>query len=117
MFTLIEALNYRCLRYIKQPLSPFHVLVGANASGKTTFLEVIALLGTLVSDGLETAIFERTHNFQDLVWGRKGDKFELAVEAIIPDDLREKISDSNFDTVRYEVGIGIDENTGEISIL
>jgi predicted ATPase len=48
MITLVEALNYRCLRYIRQPLGPFHVLVGPNASGKTTFLDVIAFLERLV---------------------------------------------------------------------
>jgi hypothetical protein len=25
MLTLIEALNYRCLRFIRQPLGPHHV--------------------------------------------------------------------------------------------
>jgi len=69
MITLIEAKNFRCLRYIRQPLGPFHVLVGPNASGKTTFLDVIAFLGRLVSDGLEAAIYERTKNFEDLTWG------------------------------------------------
>ena len=47
MITLVEALNYRCLRYISRPLQPFHVLVGPNASGKTTFLDVVGLLSTL----------------------------------------------------------------------
>jgi AAA15 family ATPase/GTPase len=55
MITLVEALGYRSLRYISQPLGPFHVLVGPNASGKTTFLDVIAFLGRLVSDGVEAA--------------------------------------------------------------
>ena len=41
MITLVEALNYRCLRYVHRPLKPFHVLVGPNASGKSTFLDVI----------------------------------------------------------------------------
>jgi predicted ATPase len=48
MISLIEALNFRCLRYIRQPLGPFHILVGPNASGKTTFLDVVAFLGQLV---------------------------------------------------------------------
>ena len=56
MITRIEALCYRCLRYVSQPLGPFHVLVGPNASGKTTFLDVIAFLGRLVSDGVDAAI-------------------------------------------------------------
>jgi AAA15 family ATPase/GTPase len=83
MITLIGALHFRCLKYIRQPLGPFHVLVGPNASGKTTFLDVISFLGRFVSDGLEAAIGERTQNFQDLVWGRSGTGFELAMEARI----------------------------------
>lgn len=35
MIRLIEALNFRCLRYIRQPLRDFQILIGPNASGKT----------------------------------------------------------------------------------
>jgi predicted ATPase len=41
MITRIQALNYRCLRHIDQPMSNFHVLVGPNAIGKTTFLSSV----------------------------------------------------------------------------
>ena len=41
MITLVEALNYRCLRSVKRRLQPFHVLIGPNASGETTFLDII----------------------------------------------------------------------------
>jgi len=116
MITLIEAKNFRCLRYIRQPLGPFHVLVGPNASGKTTFLDVIAFLGQLVSDGLESAIYERTQNFKDLTWGREGDGFELAIEAAIPDDKLSLLKDKDFDTIRYEVSLGIDETSEEFII-
>ena len=67
MITLIEALNYRCLRYVQRPLEPFHVLVGPNASGKTTFLDVIGFLRDLVSEGLDVALSERTLNPQELL--------------------------------------------------
>lgn len=117
MITLIEALNFRSLHYIKQPLGPFHVLVGPNASGKTTFLDVVGFLGRLVSDGLETAVNERTQNFQDLVWGRSGRNFELAIEARIPENLRSLLSNPTYDTIRYEVSLGLDLKTDEISIL
>jgi len=116
MITLIEALGYRCLRYIRQPLGPFHVLVGPNASGKTTFLEVIAFLGRLVSEGIDAAVAERTQNFYDLVWHREGKQFELAVEAAIPEALRALLRRAEFDTVRYEVAIGIDTETQELSL-
>ena len=51
MITLVEALNYRCLQYVQRRLEPFHVLVGPNASGKTTFMDVIGFLRDLVSGG------------------------------------------------------------------
>ena len=117
MLTLIEALNFRCLNYVRQPLGSFHVLVGPNASGKTTFLDVVALLGELVSEGLTEAIEGRTHNFHDLVWRRSGDSFELAIEARIPDDRRRSLSETTFDRVRYEVKLGLETESGEISIL
>lgn len=41
MIRLVEALHYRCLRYVRQPLDDFQVLVGPNASGKSTFLDVL----------------------------------------------------------------------------
>ena len=117
MISLIEAKNFRCLQNVRQRLVPFHVLVGPNASGKTTFLDVIAFLGRLVSDGVEAAVGERTQNFQDLLWGRTGDRFELAIEAEIPENRRERLERKDCDTVRYEVVIGIDPETDEISIL
>jgi predicted ATPase len=113
MITRIEALGYRCLRYVSQPLGPFHVLVGPNASGKTTFLDVIAFLGQLVSDGPDAAIEERTSNFYDLVWRREGVGFELAIEAEIPQGLRERPVSQDFDTIRYEVALSIDPKTQE----
>lgn len=106
MITLVEALGFRSLRYISQPLGPFHVLVGPNASGKTTFLDVIAFLGRLVSDGVEAAVGERTQNFYDLLWQRKGRGFELAIEARI----------GELDTIRYEVALEVGEDDQEFGI-
>ena len=49
MISLIEVLGYRSIKYIRQPIGPFHVLIGPNASGKTTFLDVVSFLGKLVA--------------------------------------------------------------------
>lgn len=116
MIRLIEALNYRCLRYVRQPLGPFHVLVGPNASGKTTFLDVIAFLGRLVADGPEAAIDERTKNFQDLVWGQAGGSFELVVEAAIPDQRKGDLN-GDFNTIRYEISVGLNPDTSEVGVI
>ncbi|MFL6196970.1 MAG: AAA family ATPase [Thermoanaerobaculia bacterium] len=113
MITLVEALNYRCLRHIHQPLDSFHVLVGPNASGKTTFLDVISFISHLASNGLSAAIEERTHNFYDLVWRREGARVDLAVEIRIPEQLQVQASQ----TARYEVSFGLFSDSGEIEIL
>ena len=109
MITLIEALNYRCFRYISRPLKPFHVLVGPNASGKTTFLDVVAFLQDLVTDGLDAALTNRTNNPEELLFRRQGDRLELAVEARIPERLRNLTARPELGTARYEVAIGFDE--------
>ncbi len=116
MISLIEALNFRCLRYIHQPLRQFQVLVGPNASGKTTFLDVVGFLGQFVSEGLDAAIRERTQDFVDLVWGRSGSGFELALEAKIPEPLRARLAIPVYDTIRYEVGIGLTDDDSELAI-
>lgn len=116
MITLIEALDYRCLRNVRQPLDPFHVLVGPNASGKTTFLDVVAFLGALVSDSLEEAIAARSQNFHDLIWGGQGTSFQLAIEAAVPESRRE-LTQSPYDTIRYEVAVGFSVGVREVGIL
>lgn len=116
MITLIESLNYRCLRYVQRPLKPFHVMVGPNASGKTTFLDVIGFLGDLVSNGFDVALSDRTSNPEELLFRRQGDRMELAIEARIPEELRQQTSKSELDTIRYEVGIGFEETRHQFEL-
>jgi predicted ATPase len=116
VITLVETLGFRSLRSVRQPLDPFHVLVGPNASGKTTFLDVISFLGSLVLHGPEHAVRERTGNFRDLTWRREGLSFELAVEAAIPESLRAQLAKIEWETLRYEVAVGLDGTSGEIGI-
>jgi len=108
MITRIEASGYRCLRSVAQELEPFQILVGPNGSGKSAFLDVLAFLGTAISEGLEAAVRERTQNFYDLVWGREGSSFELAIEARIPEYLRVAMPPGASETIRYEVKIRLD---------
>lgn len=114
MITLVEALNYRCLRYISRPLKPFHVLVGPNASGKTTFLDVIGLLSDIVSDGLEDALADRAPDPLHLLFRGRGAQLELAVEAAVPDHLSERTLKREWDTVRYQLALGLGEESGRL---
>jgi predicted ATPase len=117
MLARIEALSYRCLRYVRQPLAPFQVLIGPNASGKSTFLDVVAFLADLVGEkeGVAAAASARAPDVRDLYWMRQGKAFELAVEAGIPDDLRRQ--NGAHSRVRYEVRVGLHPDTQETSLL
>ncbi len=109
MIRRIQALNFRCLRYVDVHLDgSFHILVGPNASGKSTLLDVIGFLGDLIRDGLDAAVDRRTRNFQDLVWNRprKNPGFELAVEFDIPEAFARKLPDKkDYRIFRYEIAI------------
>lgn len=116
MIRRIEALNFRCFRHVAQPLENFQVLAGPNASGKSTFLDVVAFLGDLLNGDLDFAVRKRSQNFQDLVWNRSGERFELAVELEIPPERRNQIAKASYSIVRYEVAVGIDADTEELAI-
>lgn len=105
MITQIEALNYQCLRNVSQSLDQFQILVGPNASGKSTFIDVVEFVRDIVKYDLSSAVDKRTQNPQNLLYRHKGKKIELAVEAKIPSDIRKKINTPNRDFVRYEISL------------
>lgn len=121
MFTRIQARHFRSLRSVDQPLLPFHALVGPNASGKTTFLEVIAILRDLVvhNGDVRSAVQERSSDFRKLVWKGQSNCFQLAVEARIPQVIRQQMEENkaeHFSCIRYEIELGYEESENEIGI-
>jgi predicted ATPase len=115
MIALIEALNYRCLKYVRQELNGFQVLVGPNASGKSTFLDVVAFLGDLLRDGPEAAVLKRSSRIEELVWKQEGSRFELAVELVIPKPQGDVAKQHSI--CRYEVAVGTDEESDQVRVL
>ena len=121
MFTRVQARHYRCLKWLDQPLGRFHALVGPNASGKSTFLDVLELLSDLMftrGDVHET-LLPRSSSFVDLLWKGCGSKFQVAVEAKVPETIAKKMAEdkrTKYDSVRYEIAFGLDEDLGEVGI-
>ena len=76
MIRLIETLNFRSLRHVRQSLSNFHVLVGANATGKTTFMDVVGFVADIVKLGIDEAVQNRSSNYQDLTFSAQGGVFK-----------------------------------------
>lgn len=117
MIQRLETLYYRCLRHVEQDLARFHLLAGANGSGKTAFLDALAFLGDFVRDGLHAAIYSRATDLRDLTWHGLADRFEIAVELPVPECKSNLFSDRDFSRCRYELAIGTLEETEAIGIL
>lgn len=118
MIRAIEASGYRSLRYVRQELGGFQVLVGPNGSGKSTFLDVVGFLRDLLEDGVTAAVSARTPNVYDLVWKDGSGFFELAVE------LEVDVPHPEFPTyaptlrpclTRYAVRVGMED--GQLGVL
>jgi predicted ATPase len=126
MFTRIQTKHFRSLKSVDQQLGPVQALIGPNASGKTTFLDVLNLLSDLLRDrgNVKETINARSANFEKLIWqgpskdSEKKKSFEIAVEAAIPQTIRNKMSEDkkHFDIARYELEIGLDATTETIGI-
>lgn len=116
MITRIEALNYRSLRYVNQTLDPFQVLIGPNASGKSTFLDVPYFISEILNaPSITDATRARATDLRDLSWMRREDWFELAVEARIPDTI--EVSDPRHTNLRYEIRLGVNEPQHQVTVL
>ncbi len=110
MFTRLQTRGYRCLKSIDQDLGAFRALVGPNASGKTTFLDIIGFASDLMrrrGDVAETVKNQSGH-FEKLLWMGEGEAFQLAIEAEIPTGVRTAMAETlqKHTKVRYELEIG-----------
>lgn len=118
MLTQVEIQNFRIFKYINQPLNSFQILVGANASGKTTFLDTVNFVADIIDLGIDEAVFKRTSNYHDLTWKNLGGDIEIALEFKLPLEIQNKLEDNKaMDCLRYEIKIGIHEEKQELGIL
>jgi predicted ATPase len=106
----IEVLNYKCLHYTFQNLGSFQILIGPNASGKSTFLDVLVFVRDLLNEGLWKTIAERARSLRELTWRKEGSRFEIAIEMRIPQSLRERKLLRDYSTACYEIAIGTDKD-------
>ena len=79
MITRFQVQNYKALRDVTLDLTPMHVLIGPNDSGKTSILEALASLCRSVDHQLPEA-FVGSWQGADLVWKGNIDRI-VALEA------------------------------------
>lgn len=108
MIRHLQVLHYRAFKYIDVNLSNFHILIGPNASGKSTFLDAINLIKDILDDSPRMAVEKRASRFDELLWRQQGDKFEIAIELEIPENVRKMLKREDFSFARYEVSLQLD---------
>ncbi|MBD3175064.1 MAG: AAA family ATPase [Armatimonadia bacterium] len=107
MITRVEVMNYRCLKYISQPLDHFRLLVGPNASGKSTFLDVFRLIRDILTPEIQVvqAMGNRSEgNPLALAWLGEPAELQFAIELAPPPDLLPAHPGACF---RYEMAIEV----------
>lgn len=104
MIRLLQTKNFRMLRSNSVALQPFQVLVGQNASGKSTFLGALQLLGDILKGGVPFAVERLAPSFYDLCFDI-AEPIALAVEMTVPSDAQSR-------ALRYEIEVGIDGENG-----
>lgn len=110
----IEILGLRAIRYVRLELSGFQVLVGPNASGKSTFLDALTLVRDVLTVGIERAlrgdarfdIPQRVANPRDLSWMRSGGAVEIVLTFELPANIRHQLNHV-FVSARYECGLDL----------
>jgi predicted ATPase len=113
MFRRVQVRHYKLLRNIDITLDSMNILVGPNASGKSTLLDVFSFLQDALIDDVETAVRSRSRSLHELVWMQQDvvSGFEIAIEMDIPLHL---VSEKHT-TVRYELNVGLNDE-GSLAI-
>lgn len=109
MIKNVEILHYKGFKYNYIDLMNYNILVGPNASGKSSLLDVFTFLKDVLNEEPVYAIQKRSSRFEELVWNQQRDYFEIAVEIKIPPE-----KNTRYQFARYEIALTQNEIDGII---
>ena len=110
MIVGISIKNFKSIQEVTGlPLSRFHVLVGPNGVGKSTFLDAIDFVRDCLVQGPAMAVeIRHITDFDDLTWMRQGGAIGVELWFDLSDQLP-KMADS---LIRYRLAIKQDQKLG-----
>lgn len=110
MITGITIRNYKAIKeMINLPLDRFHLLVGPNASGKSTFLDALHFVRDCLDVGPLRAVEKRAiPDFDDLTFMRRGGVIEIELWF----DGESLLESQKGNLLNYKISIGKDERLG-----
>ncbi len=105
MITRLRVQNYKALRDVTLNLTPMHVLIGPNDSGKTSILEALASLCRSVDHELPQA-FVGSWKGTDLVW--KGD-----IDQLVALETEGNVGEKNW---KYRLGCRFEKKGRDVNL-
>jgi len=110
MITGITIRNFKAIKAIDKvlPLRRFHVLVGPNASGKSTFLDAIDFVKDCLEFGPRGAVENRVPEFRDMTFMRQGGAIEIEFWL----DIGAMLASQANNLIRYRLAVREDEKLG-----
>jgi predicted ATPase len=102
---LVQTYNFRMLPANRVALGHFHVLVGQNATGKSTFISAVQLVSDVIRLGARDALKKNNWTFPEICFV-PDQPIAFALEIEVPKD------DGTRADLRYEIELGLDAGNG-----
>ncbi len=119
MITKIEISGFKTFRNFELILSPFSVIAGLNAVGKSNLFDALQLLSHLASFDLRTAFKDQRGDAYELFSmnadGTYGDEMKFAVELLVDKEVKDAwggIEQLKYTRLRYELEIKMKAERG-----
>ncbi len=106
----VEATNFKCFKQVRVELGPLTILVGPNASGKSSLVDILSFISEAVREHLEHAIRVRGGflSISRTVGGR-GRPYDVTVAVTVAGNESETASER----IRYDYGFTIGASRGD----
>lgn len=109
----IQVRQFGCLADVSAPIGNFTVVVGANATGKTTFFDVMGFIADALRTDVTQALLERVNSLDEILTFGEGDSFAFAIDLSIPAALKP----NGLQVARYELEVGRGASGADAQVL